>query len=316
MTDSASPITPLPPLPSAVGPAVPALDLHMHSTASDGLLAPAALIRYCAEHQVRWVALTDHDTLEGIPEARLEAEQQGVALLAGAEISSQWGNMGIHVVALLPQGESGALAPSSVMAHAFEVVQSAREARAEKIAQRLEKKGLPDALEKARALAGGRSAVGRPHFAQALVDAGVVPDHKEAFKRYLGAGKVGDIKTLWPSLQQVVQWIVESGGVAVLAHPLRYGLTRRRRGLLLDDFVAAGGQAAELVSGFENSDKTRDLARQLHERQLYASFGSDFHRFQGPFAPGRYSPIPEVAVPPVWTHPLLAPWFEAHTVIS
>ncbi|HSH57576.1 MAG TPA: PHP domain-containing protein, partial [Halomonas sp.] len=129
--------------------------------------------------------------------------------------------------------------------------------------------------------------------------------------KYLGAGKPGDVKALWPGMAEAVGWVLSAGGVAVLAHPLRYSLTRRKRGLLLDDFSAAGGQAAELVSGFQNPDVTRDLSRQLQERGLYASLGSDFHFSGGHLAPGSMSPVPRTATLPVWTHPRLAPRFNS-----
>ncbi|MGJ8516386.1 3',5'-nucleoside bisphosphate phosphatase [Carnimonas sp. LMG 33810] len=315
MADCNAPSHPAPcaTLPDRMGPEVAGIDLHMHSTASDGALAPAELVAKCHANGVRWMALTDHDTLAGVAEARLAAEQHGMALLAGAELSTQWSGVGIHVVALLPNGEQQALAPSSSMALALDTLERAREERAERIAHKLEKKGLANAYQRAREKAQGRAAVGRPHFAEALVDAGIVSDRAEAFKRYLGAGKTGDIKALWPALEQVVEWITGSGGVAVLAHPLRYGLTRRKRGLLMDAFVAAGGEAAELVSGFQNSDRGRDLARQLDERSLYASLGSDFHMTRGPFAPGRFSEPPSTQVPPIWQHPRLCDWFRRYS---
>lgn len=309
-----------PPLPSAaarlperMGPEVAGIDLHMHSTASDGALTPTELVTKCQANGVRWMALTDHDTLAGVAEARQIAEQHGMALLAGAELSTQWSGVGIHVVALLPDGEQQALMPSSTMAEALHTLERAREERAERIAHKLEKKGLENAYQRAREKAQGRAAVGRPHFAEVLVDAGIVSDRAEAFKRYLGAGKTGDIKALWPTLEQVVEWITDSGGVAVLAHPLRYGLTRRKRGLLMDAFAAAGGEGAELVSGFQNSDRGRDLARQLDERGLYASLGSDFHMTRGPFAPGRFSEPPSTGVPPIWQHPRLCGWFKRYS---
>ena len=98
-----------------------------------------------------------------------------------------------------------------------------------------------------------------------------------AFKKYLGAGKPGDVKTHWPYLSEVVEWIRDSQGIAVLAHPLRYRLTHRKRGQLLDAFREAGGEAAELISGHQNADVGRDLARQLEARDLMGSQGSDFH---------------------------------------
>lgn len=276
------------------------IDLHMHSTASDGALAPAAVVALCAERGVTLMALTDHDTVAGVAEAAEAARRLGVRLLPAAELSTRWRGISIHVVALLPEGPRGALIAG------LESQARAREARAEVIATRLEKLGLKSALAKAREQAGSERPLGRPDFARALVAAGLVPDVNTAFRKHLGSGKVGDVKAHWPELAEVVSWIVEAGGVAALAHPLRYGLTRRKRGLLLDDFAAAGGQAAELVSGFQNADITRDLARQLDERELYASLGSDFHFPGGYLAPGSMSPVPRTAVPPVWTHPRLA----------
>lgn len=276
------------------------IDLHMHSTASDGALSPTDLVALCRERGLTHLALTDHDTLAGVAEARAAAERAGLRLIPGTELSTQWRGINIHVVGLLPEGARGRLV-AGLTSQA-----EARERRAGKIAERLEKLGLDDALARAREQAGSDRPLGRPDFARALVAAGLVPDVATAFKKHLGDGKPGDVKALWPGLAEAVGWLLDAGGVAVLAHPLRHGLTRRKRGLLLDDFAAAGGQAAELVSGFQNPDATRDLARQLQERGLYASQGSDFHFPGGHLAPGSMSPVPRTATPPVWTHPRLA----------
>ncbi|MEQ5800922.1 PHP domain-containing protein [Halomonas sp. H10-9-1] len=294
---------PMPPLPVRFegDPEPLRIDLHMHSTASDGALPPAEVVALCAARGLTHMALTDHDTLEGVAEAAAAARREGLVLIAGTELSTQWRGIGIHVVGLLPDGARGPLV-EGLAAQA-----EAREKRAWTIASRMEKIGLADALARAREQAGSERPLGRPDFARALVAAGLVPDVATAFKKYLGDGKPGDVKALWPEIGEAVGWIVDAGGVAVLAHPLRYSLTRRKRGLLLDDFTAAGGQAAELVSGFQNADVTRDLARQLQERDLYASLGSDFHFPGGHLAPGSMSPVPRTATPPVWTHPRLAP---------
>ncbi|WP_144063020.1 PHP domain-containing protein [Litchfieldella anticariensis] len=273
------------------------IDFHMHSTASDGALSPDELVALCHRKGVNCMALTDHDTVAGVEAAAKAAAALGIRLLPATELSSQWRGVNIHVVGLLPVGVRGSLASG------LEFQARAREARAEDIAARLEKLGLADALTRAREQAGELRPLGRPDFARAMVAAGLVPDIATAFKKHLGSGKPGDVKAHWPYLSEVVEWIVASGGVAVLAHPLRYGMTRRKRGLLLDAFREAGGEAAELVSGFQNPDVTRDLARQLDERGLYGSLGSDFHFPGGPLAPGTMSPIPRTAVAPVWTHP-------------
>ncbi|MGP9807194.1 PHP domain-containing protein [Halomonas sp. AOP12-C2-37] len=275
------------------------VDLHMHSTASDGALTPTELVTLCAERGLTHMSLTDHDTMDGIDEAARAAEQAGLCLVAGCELSTRWQGINIHVVALMPGGLQGAMVEGLIQQR------DARIQRAEVIAERLEKVGLSNALEKARVQAGSDRPLGRPDFARALVAEGLVPDWSSAFKRYLGSGKKGDVKAHWPEISQVVAWVVASGGVAVVAHPLRYGLTRRKRGLLMDTFQAAGGQAVELVSGQQNSDSTRDLARQLAERELYASLGSDFHFPGSHAAPGSMSLVPRTAAPPIWQHPRL-----------
>ncbi|CAM3474896.1 MAG: PHP domain-containing protein [Halomonas sp.] len=275
------------------------VDLHMHSTASDGALTPTELVTLCAERGLTHMSLTDHDTMDGIDEAARAAEQAGLCLVAGCEFSTRWQGINIHVVALMPGGLQGAMVEGLIQQR------DARIQRAEVIAERLEKVGLSNALEKARVQAGSDRPLGRPDFARALVAEGLVPDWSSAFKRYLGSGKKGDVKAHWPEISQVVAWVVASGGVAVIAHPLRYGLTRRKRGLLMDTFQAAGGQAVELVSGQQNSDSTRDLARQLAERELYASLGSDFHFPGSHAAPGSMSLVPRTAASPIWQHPRL-----------
>ena len=275
------------------------LDFHMHSTASDGALSPTELVALCAERGLSHMALTDHDTMDGVAEAAKAAREAGIYLMPGCEISTRWRSIGIHVVALMPDGATGPLAEGLVRQR------QARIERAEVIAERLEKVGLNDALAKARAQAGSERPLGRPDFARALVADGVVKDFADAFKRYLGSGKKGDVKAQWPEIGEAVGWIVDAGGVAVVAHPLRYALTRRKRGQLLDTFVEAGGQAVELVNGQQNADTTRDLARQLVERGLYASLGSDFHFPGSHAAPGSMSVVPRTSAPPIWQHPRL-----------
>ena len=291
---------------------IPGIDLHMHSKASDGALSPTELMHLCLERGLGRVALTDHDTVNGVAEARQAADELGIGLLPAAELSTQWTNIGVHVVAMMPEGEQSIMQDEhNPLRQMLDTLWEARSTRAYTIAERLERKGLTNALERARACAGGRLAIGRPHFAAALVEAGMVADIKMAFKRYLGAGKVGDVRLHWPEFSDVVRAIVAGGGIAVLAHPLRYELTRRRLVLLLDEFMAAGGEAVELCNGHQNDDSTRDLARLLEERQLYASVGSDFHKPGGPLAPGTFSALPRCRVAPIWTHPRLVPWIDA-----
>lgn len=281
------------------------VDLHLHSTASDGRLTPAALMTLCHQRGLSCVALTDHDTIDGIDEAAQQAHALGLTLVAGAELSTRWRSVGIHVVALWHQQ------PQPPLHRLLEQLTEARQARAIEIAARLEKVGLADALARAREQSEGARLLGRPDFARALVAAGLVPDMARAFKRYLGAGKTGDVKVHWPSLEETLTGIREGGGVAILAHPLRYGLTRRKLGMLLDDFAGAGGEGAELISGYQNDDRSRDLASLMEKRHLYASLGSDFHYTGGALAPGTVSRAPRSQLVPVWQHPRLSAAFAA-----
>ncbi|GHC15386.1 phosphatase [Kushneria pakistanensis] len=280
------------------------IDLHLHSTASDGRLSPQELMRLCHHRGLSCAALTDHDTIDGVEAAAHEARALGMTLVPGAELSTRWQGVGIHVVAMW---HGQAQAPMTAL---LERLAQARHDRALEIATRLEKAGLDNALERAREQSPGARLLGRPDFARALVAAGLVPDMTRAFKRYLGAGKTGDVKVHWPTLEETLESVRRAGGVAVVAHPLRYGLTRRRLGLLLDEFAALGGEGAELISGYQNDNRSRDLVSLLDKRGLYASLGSDFHYPGGALAPGTLSAAPRSQLLPIWQHPRLAPAFE------
>jgi predicted metal-dependent phosphoesterase TrpH len=159
---------------------------------------------------------------------------------------------------------------------------------------------LPDTLAGARRHAGD-GVIGRPHFAACLVELGVVPDVATAFRKYLGAGKVGDVRTQWPSLHEVTEWIDEAGGVPVLAHPAKYGLTATRLRLLIADFKRHGGTALEVVSGLQQEAQTRVLAKLCADNELLASRGSDFHHRDQRWADlGRGPALPR-SVQPVWS---------------
>ncbi|RKD87398.1 PHP domain-containing protein [Kushneria marisflavi] len=279
------------------------IDLHMHSTASDGRLAPQDVMALCHQRGLTCAALTDHDTIDGVEAAAGEARTLGMTLVPGVELSTRWQGVGIHVVALW---HGQAQAPMTAL---LEHLAHARHERALEIARRLEKVGLDHALERAREQNPDARLLGRPDFARALVDAGLVPDMARAFKRYLGAGKTGDVKVHWPTLEETLESIHKAGGVAIVAHPLRYGLTRRRLGLLLDEFSELGGEGAELISGYQNDDRSRDLASLLAKRRLYASLGSDFHYQGGALAPGTLSAVPRSQLVPIWQHPRLVPAF-------
>lgn len=248
------------------------IDFHTHSHASDGALAPQALLREVIEAGVTQFAITDHDTVAGYRSLLMEGFETPAdfRLLAGTELSCVWGNVSIHVVGL------GMDVDHPDMVAGLARLDSARRQRAEIIGERLEKLGMPGALEGALAEA-GVSQIGRPHFSAWMVAQGHVKDANEAFDKYLGAGKRGDVKTCWPTLAEVVEWITVAGGAAIFAHPLKYKLTRTKLRACLKDFVAAGGVGLEVYSGRQSADQTLDLCRIAAEFGLTASGGSDFH---------------------------------------
>ena len=267
-------------------------DLHTHSHCSDGQLSPEELVTLAIDKGVDVLALTDHDTLSGIRQARVHAGDR-LELIAGIELSALWQGRNIHIVGLQVDIDS------TILQEAVNQQCLARQQRAQRIAERLHKAGIVGALEGAEHYAQGES-VGRPHFAQYLVDAGYVTSFAQAFKRYLGTGKIGDVKQQWPSIETVVDWIKSSGGTAVLAHPDKYDLTRTKLYTLLQLFVEAGGEALEVVSGYQDVAVSHKMAQAAQDFSLFASCGSDFHSPDNPWQSlGGMSPLPSGCLP-IW----------------
>lgn len=266
-------------------------DLHSHTTLSDGVLTPRELISRAVEKDVDVLAITDHDTIDAYQ--GLSLVHENITLVPGIELSTQWGTTGIHVLGLNIDLGSDAIITAA------KTQSDARLHRARRISERLEKKGIPNAFDGANQLSTG-SYIGRPHFAQHLINIGKSDSMNAAFKKYLGDGKAGDVKQHWAELPQIIQWIRDAGGIAVLAHPLKYKLTRTRLKRLLDDFVEAGGQGMEVVSGQQLPYQTQDMALLCEQKSLLASCGSDFHMPGKRWAElGRITPLPGNVVP-VW----------------
>lgn len=273
------------------------VDLHCHSTASDGALAPAVVVARAFEQGVRVLALTDHDTLDGLDEAGEAARALGMQLINGIELSCTWGGATIHVLGYAFDREAPALLQAIAELH------EGRWLRAVEIAKRLEAKGMPGALEGARAqqqaLGDSGNAPARPHFADFLVQGGYVKDRAEAFRKWLGSGKLGDVKQHWPELTQAVDTLRRAGAWVSLAHPWQYDFTRTKRRKLVADFVAAGGHSLEVVNGMQPAEQVGSLAILAREFGTFVTAGSDFH------APGLWSelgvyrPLPE-DLPPLW----------------
>ena len=270
------------------------VDLHTHSTFSDGRLSPTELVDLAVEQGVTLFALTDHDTLSGLPEARAQANSHQLPFLNGVELSTQWKGIPLHMVALNFDPTNAALL--SVV----EKNQTIRLERARCIADLLVKQGLPDLFDEVVALA-GNSQLGRPHFAMLMVEKGLVKDANKAFDRYLGNKRLGNLRDVWPELDTVLALLKDEGMALILAHPKRYPLTVTKLKRLLTDFKAWGGTGMEVASGNERPDHVRLLERLSQEFGLTASVGSDYH---GPFGPwtqvGRFTQIHESTVDLVW----------------
>lgn len=271
------------------------IDLHCHSRISDGALTPRDLVLRAEANGVTHLALTDHDTIGGIQAARAVAGEVGITLITGIELSCVWKSQTIHIVGLDFDPEQ----PEFVAAMAEQCDNRWRRART--IVDRLEKLHVPDLLAKATALADD-DVPGRPHFAKALIEAGVVKDMNQAFKRHLGAGKPGDVKAFWPELETVVGWIHQAGGHAVIAHPRKYKMTATKLRSLVSDFGRCGGRGLEVSTSGQSSGDLGFLAELCRREEMLASQGSDFH-FPGAAwcELGAIPNLPE-GLDPIWQH--------------
>ena len=244
-------------------------DLHTHSSCSDGVLAPAALVSRAAARQVDVLALTDHDDVSGLDEARAQACALGLRLVPGVEISATWCGQGVHVLGL------GIDPCAPALARGLAGLRCDRASRAEKIAAQFDALGIAGSLEGAARHAHNRANLGRAHFARFLVELGLARNEQDVFKRYLAAGKPGFVPHEWAPLDSAVGWIRDAGGYAVLAHPERYKLSGARLRMLLREFRTLGGEGVEIGTASRmNPLPALSMAAAFG---LRASVGSDFH---------------------------------------
>ncbi len=271
-------------------------DLHCHSNVSDGTLAPAELAARAKANGVELWALTDHDEVGGIAEAREAAAALGLRFVAGVEISVTWAGKTVHIVGLDIDENAPALTDGLAS------VRGGRVMRGREIADQLGRAGIAGAFEGALRHADNPEMLGRTHFARFLVEAGVRPSMTEVFRDFLVEGKPGFVPHRWATLEQAVGWIRSAGGQAVIAHPGRYAFSELQRNVLIDSFRDLGGVGIEVVTGSHTPDQYGEYARVAQQAGLLASRGSDFH---GPSESrvdlGTLPPLP-AGLSPVWHH--------------
>ncbi len=271
-------------------------DLHCHSVVSDGTLTPEQLAQRARANGVELWALTDHDEVGGQHRALAAARAQGMKYLTGTEISVTFAGHTVHIVGIGFDPDHPALVQG------LHATRGGREARAQEMADQLAQVGIAGAFEGALKYVGNPELISRTHFARYLVEIGACRDTPEVFRKYLTEGKPGFVPHRWASLQNAVQWIVQAGGMAIIAHPGRYGFTANEEYALFTEFKNHGGQGVEVVTGSHTAQEYVEYAGMAKEFGLAASRGSDFHSPDEshtdlgtlPWLPGELTPVWEL----------------------
>lgn len=270
------------------------IDLHCHSTVSDGMLKPEDVVARAHANKVQVLALTDHDETGGLAIAKETAQRAGMHFVPGVEISVTWAAHTVHIVGLGIDPENAALAAG------LKSVRAGRRDRAHQIASRLNQLGIPGAYDGALDFVSNPDLVSRTHFARFLTTHGYCRNMQDVFDRYLGDDKPANVPVQWASLEQAVTWISAAGGVAVIAHPGRYKFTPVQFDGLFTSFKDLGGQAIEVVTGSHRHDQYAEYARVAQHYGFLASKGSDFHGpDEGRFDLGDLPALPS-GLTPVW----------------
>ena len=245
----------------------PTIDLHSHSTESDGVLSPRAAVEAAARDGVTVLALTDHDTMAGIPAARRAARDCGIELVAGVEVSCQWGRESVHLLGLFVDPGDRALTDL------FDEVSVRRRERIAETCQQLTAGGVPLRYEEVAAMSTGRS-LGRPHVADALVRKGAVRDRAEAFDRYLGDGQIGHVRYGWKiSVEEAAKMLHAAGGITSVAHP-KYLRDQSALPAMLRETGVRAVEAYHVEQDQAERERYLGIADSLG---LLVTGGSDFH---------------------------------------
>lgn len=243
-------------------------DLHTHTHFSDGCLSPAELLSAAEQCGITHLAITDHDNALAACSLEKSKLPESINLIPGMEFSTRWQSTDIHVLALNFEREHEALK------HLINKQSAARRERNARILHKLFKAGVEVSFE---ATLEKVPQVGRVHIADLLVENGYARNRQQAFKKFLGRSGKAYVKSNWVSLQDIIEATHAAGGKTVLAHPLKYRLTRAKTRTIVADYAAVGGDALEVISGKQAPSDTSAMADLAQENQLAASLGSDFH---------------------------------------
>jgi len=250
------------------------IDLHTHSYYSDGLLSPKDIAIKALNAGCNFFSLTDHDTLKGLKEAKIYAKSSNLTFINGVEISAQHNSQPIHIVGL------GINPYEKLLLDGLKKNNQFRVERAKKISEGLGKVGIMKAYEKARTLS-KTDYVTRTHFAQMLIKEKICSNMSSVFKRYMTGKKPGAVKGEWASSVDVINWIHQASGLAILAHPLRYKMTLTKLKRLVKDLKLIGLDGIEIVNSFSDIEDIRVSKMIADENELLYSGGSDFHGWAG-----------------------------------
>lgn len=272
------------------------VDLHCHSVVSDGVLTPTDLASRAHANGVQVWALTDHDEIRGIEEARAAAHGLGMQFIPGVEISITWAGSTIHIVGLNVDESNTALIDGLAQ------TRSGRQRRAEDMAAELARVGIPGTYDGALKYVGNPDLISRSHFARYLVEIGVCEDVSTVFKHYLAEGKPGYVPHRWATLAEAVAWIRGAGGTAVVAHPGRYHLSPVALDVFFNEFKSYGGSAIEVVTGSHSVDQYAEFTQVAQRYGFHGSRGSDFHSPDDDSPDLGQLPALDKMLQPVW-HP-------------
>lgn len=247
------------------------IDLHVHSSASDGSLTPEEVVELAKHAGLTSFALTDHDTVEGVERALDHAKKiKDIEVIPGTELSCYYNNREIHIVGLFINHKD------ETFLNELQKLEQAREARNEKMVQNFVDAGIPITLEELKH-GNPNSVITRAHFARVLIEKGICKDKNEVFDKYLGIGCPFYLPKPKVTPEHVISLINQAGGIAILAHPYSYKLSKTEIEHMLDDLIPAGLSGMECYYSTYDDGQMQELRNIAHAKNLLISGGSDFH---------------------------------------